>query len=136
MESNDPAAWVPSADPSTDVLAGTTGAGALAVAVAADGGLVLHGDVESVGRYLTAAKAESTRKAYGADFRAWSNWARQRGFPPLPAADAAVAAYLAALSDAGASPRTIARRLSGIGHAHREAGHPSPSEHPGTRRSE
>ena len=133
MESNDPAAWVPSADPSTDVLAGTTGAGALAVAVAADGGLVLPGDVESVGRYLTAAKAESTRKAYDADFRAWSTWARQRGFPPLPAADAAVAAYLAALSDAGASPRTIARRLSGIGHAHREAGHPSPSEHPGTR---
>ena len=98
-----------------------------------DGGLVLPGDVESVGRYLTAAKAESTRKAYDADFRAWSTWARQRGWTPLPAADAAVAAYLAALSDAGASPRTVARRLSGIGHAHREAGHPSPSEHPGTR---
>jgi integrase len=98
-----------------------------------DGGLVLPGDVESVGRYLDAAKAESTRDAYAADFRAWSDWARQRGFSPLPAADAAVAAYLAALGDAGASPRTIARRLSGIGHAHREAGHPSPSEHPGTR---
>src|SRR5918992_1125130 len=69
----------------------------------ADGGLVLPGDVESVGRYLTAAKAESTRKAYDADFRAWSTWARQRGFSPMPAADAAVAAYLAALSDAGAS---------------------------------
>src|SRR3954454_2331745 len=89
---------------------------------AADGGLVLPGDVESVGRYLTAAKADSTRKAYEADFRAWSDWARQRGVTPLPAADAAVAAYLAALSDAGASPRTVARRLSGIGHAHREAG--------------
>ena len=99
----------------------------------ATGGLVLPGDVESVGRYLVAAKAESTRKAYAADFRAWSDWARQRGFTPLPAADAALAAYLAALSDAGASPRTIARRLSGIGHAHREAGQPSPSEHPGTR---
>ena len=98
-----------------------------------DGGLVLPGDVAAVGRYLDAAKAESTRRAYEADFRAWSDWARQRGFTPLPAADAAVAAYLAALGDAGASPRTIARRLSGIGHAHREAGHPSPSEHPGTR---
>src|ERR1700712_3261696 len=100
---------------------------------ATDGGLVLPGDVESVGRYLTAARAESTRKAYDADFRAWSAWAQQRAFSPLPAADAAVAAYLAALSDAGASPRTVARRLSGIGHAHREAGYPSPSEHPGTR---
>src|SRR3954452_1453114 len=100
---------------------------------AAAGGLVLPGDVESVGRYLTAAKAESTRKAYDADFRAWSTWAQQRGFTPLPAADTAVAAYLAALSDAGPSPRTIARRLSGIGHVHREAGHFSPSEHPGTR---
>ncbi|MGY1633733.1 site-specific integrase [Geodermatophilus sp. SYSU D01186] len=107
--------------------------GVLSVTTAADGGLVLPGDVESVGRYLTAAKAESTRKAYDADFRAWSAWARQRGFTPLPAADAAVAAYLAALGDAGASPRTVARRLSGIGHAHREAGYPSPSEHPGTR---
>src|SRR3712207_5438159 len=133
MESNDPAAWVPSADPSTDVLAGTTGAGALAVAVAADGGLVLPGDLESVGRYLTAAKAESTRKAYAADFRAWSEWAQRRGYTPLPAADTAVATYLAALSDAGASPRTVARRLSGIAHAHRGAGFPSPSEHPGTR---
>jgi site-specific recombinase XerD len=99
----------------------------------AEGGLVLPGDLESVGRYLTAAKAESTRKAYAADFRAWSTWAQQRGFIPLPAADTAVAAYLATLSDAGASPRTIARRLSGIGDAHREAGHLSPSEHPGTR---
>ncbi|SDD29893.1 Site-specific recombinase XerD [Geodermatophilus telluris] len=111
---------------------GPTGAGE-AVVSAAEGGLVLPGDVAAVGRYLTAAKAESTRRAYDADFRAWSAWARERGFTPLPAADAAVATYLAALGDAGASPRTIARRLSGIGHAHREAGYPSPSEHPGTR---
>ena len=101
--------------------------------VVVEGGLVLPGDVESVGRYLTAAKADATRKAYAADFRAWSAWAEGRGFVPLPAADSAVAAHLAALSDAGASPRTVARRLSGIGHAHREAGYPSPSEHPGTR---
>ncbi|MEU2349577.1 site-specific integrase [Modestobacter sp. NPDC049651] len=97
------------------------------------GGLLLPGDVAAVGRYLTAAKADATRRAYAGDFRAWSEWARQRGFVPLPAADAAVASYLAELGDAGASPRTVARRLSGIGHAHREAGLPSPSEHPGTR---
>ncbi len=48
MESDDPAAGVPSADPSTGVLAGTTGAGALAVSGVADGGLVLPGDVEAV----------------------------------------------------------------------------------------
>jgi len=119
----------------TDVVPHAPGTrpGAQPDAHPADGGLVLPGDVESVGRYLDAAKAGSTRKAYDADFRAWSDWCTQRGFTPLPAADAAVAAYLAALGDAGASPRTIARRLSGIGHAHREAGHPSPSEHPGTR---
>ena len=109
-----------------------TSSGAV-VPTVAEGGLLLPGDVASVGRYLSAARAESTRKAYDADFRAWSAWARQRGFTPLPAADSAVATYLAALGDAGASPRTVARRLSGIGHAHREAGHPSPSEHPGTR---
>src|SRR5215210_4555685 len=130
MES-EPAEAATSATGSHEVVA--AGSAGLAVTGGADGGLVLPGDVESVGRYLTAAKAESTRKAYDADFRAWSAWAQQRGFTPMPAADAAVAAYLAALSDAGASPRTVARRLSGIGHAHREAGHPSPSEHPGTR---
>jgi hypothetical protein len=37
-----------------------------------NGGLVLPGDVELVESYLTAAKAESTRKAYDADYRAWS----------------------------------------------------------------
>lgn len=116
----------------SDPGGGDASAGAVVPAVA-EGGLVLPGDVASVGRYLDAARAESTRKAYDADFRAWSAWARQRGFTPLPAADSAVATYLAALGDAGASPRTVARRLSGIGHAHREAGHPSPSEHPGTR---
>src|SRR4051794_4757227 len=81
----------------------TTGSAEHGVTEGADGSLVLPGDVESVGRYLSAAKAESTRKAYDADFRAWSGWARHRGFTPMPAADAAVAAYLAALSDAGAS---------------------------------
>lgn len=128
MESEPTAAGTPPGTASVPA-----GAGLPAVVPAGDGGLVLPGDVASVGRYLTAAKAESTRRAYAADFRAWSAWAQQRGFPPLPAADTAVATYLAALGDAGASPRTIARRLSGIGHAHREAGLPSPSEHPGTR---
>src|SRR3954454_7113868 len=130
MESESALAAVPGAAAHEVV---PTWSGRSAVTAGADGGLVLPGDVESVGRYLTAAKAESTRRAYDADFRAWSGWARERGFTPMPAADAAVAAYLAALSDAGASPRTVARRLSGIGHAHREAGYPSPTEHPGTR---
>ena len=133
MESEPAAAEMPTGTPPAGSPPVPAGSRLPAVVDVAEGGLVLPGDLESVGRYLTAAKAESTRKAYDADFRAWSTWAQQRGFTPLPAVDTAVATYLAALSDAGASPRTIARRLSGIGHAHREAGHPSPSQHPGTR---
>jgi site-specific recombinase XerD len=133
MESERTAVGMLTGTPPAGSPSGSAGSGVPAVVDAAAGGLVLPGDLESVGRYLTAARSESTRAAYDADFRAWSSWARQRGVTPLPASDTAVATYLAALSDAGASPRTIARRLSGIGHAHREAGHPSPSEHPGTR---
>jgi site-specific recombinase XerD len=133
MESETGAAQTPSEALPADSPSEPAESGGAARVHPAEGGLVLPGDLASVGRYLTAAKAESTRKAYAADFRAWSTWAQQRGFIPLPAADTAVAAYLATLSDAGASPRTIARRLSGIGHAHREAGYLSPSEHPGTR---
>src|SRR5918993_958235 len=93
MESELALAAVPGAAAREVVPAGSGGS---AVTAGADGGLVLPGDVESVGRYLSAAKAESTRKAYDADFGAWSGWARERGFTPMPAADAAVAAYLAA----------------------------------------
>lgn len=100
----------------------------------AAGGLVLPGDVERVGRYVSAATADNTRRAYAADWRAWTTWCTARGSVPLPADPLDVAAYLTDLADRGASPATVQRRLSGIAHEHRQAGHPSPTEHAGVRR--
>src|SRR3954465_748742 len=83
---------------------------------AADG-LLLPGDLTSVGTYVAASLADSTRKAYARDLAAWSAWCRSRSLPvTLPADPLAVASWLAAMADDGHSPRYVARRLSGPHH--------------------
>jgi integrase len=80
--------------------------------------------------YARDALAPETKRAYAADWAHFSEWCRGAGCRPLPAAPAAVAAYLASL--AGLYSRSaLARRLAAIGHAHRlrdlawSAGHPA-----------
>jgi integrase len=81
--------------------------------------------------FLAAAKAESTRRAYAADWRDFEAWCRGHGLPALPAAPASVALYL---TDRAAShrPATLRRRLTVIARAHQGAGYPSPAsmQHP------
>ncbi|RAI42642.1 site-specific integrase [Rhodoplanes roseus] len=77
--------------------------------------------------YAAADKAASTRSAYRADWEHFRLWCEAHGEGPLPAAPAAVAAYLVAMADQGRSVSTIARRLAAVSHAHRLAGHPEPS---------
>jgi site-specific recombinase XerD len=103
------------------------------VSTNADGGSVTA-QVERVAHYAEAATAEGTRRAYATDIRAWQAWCAERGAVPVPADPLTVAAYLTHLADNGASPVTVARRLSAISHAHRSAGHLAPSEHDGVRR--
>lgn len=99
------------------------------------GGVVLPGDLASISRYIEASKAENTRDAYASDVRAWSAWASHRNLSTaLPVDPLVVASWLADMADAGASPKTIERRLSGLGDAHRSAGHPSPGDAEGVRR--
>lgn len=97
------------------------------------GTLVLPGDAERVRRYVLAAHAPATHRAYAGDADAFALWCAHRGAIALPAAPETVAAHLTALADAGAKPASITRRASGIGWAHAQAGHPRPSEHPGVR---
>jgi site-specific recombinase XerD len=97
------------------------------------GTLVLPGDAERVGRYVTAAHAGATHRAYAIDADAFAIWCAHRGAVALPAPPETVAAYLTDLADAGAKPASITRRASGIGWAHAQAGHPRPTEHPGVR---
>lgn len=96
-------------------------------------GLLLPGDVEAVGRYVQAATAESTLRAYATDWAAFQGWCAGRGLASLPAEAGTVAAHLAWLADEGAAPSSVRRRASGIGWAHERAGHERPTGHPGVR---
>ncbi|SNS24934.1 Site-specific recombinase XerD [Geodermatophilus saharensis] len=107
-----------------------------AVDAAGEGGLLLPGDLTSVGSYVAAARSAATRDAYARDLRAWAAWCRQRSLPAgLPADPLTVAAWLAAMADDGHSPSYVARRLSALNDAHRSAGHPAPGDNEGVRRT-
>lgn len=76
------------------------------------------------------ARAPNTRRAYRSDWADFTGWAVGARRVPLPADPETVNRYVLALIAAGAKTTTVARRLSSIGHAHRTAGHPSPTDHP------
>jgi integrase/recombinase XerC/integrase/recombinase XerD len=70
--------------------------------------------------------AERTRRAYGADVRAFAAWARDRRLGPDGVDAKAVRRYVAELSSRGAAPRTSARKLAAIRslfESQREHGH-------------
>lgn len=79
-------------------------------------------NLSSIAReYIRAAKAESTLRAYRADWAHFEQWCRSRTLEALPATPEIVALYLA---DHGAThrPSTLTRRLTAINKAHRAAG--------------
>jgi site-specific recombinase XerD len=70
-----------------------------------------------IGR-LEGAYADSTLRAYRADFTAFDEWCHTAGYEALPASPETVAAFIA--HDAvKSSPATLRRRLSGIRKVHR-----------------
>lgn len=86
--------------------------------------------VERAKEYAADARASSTRRAYGADFRAFEQWCTSQGLVALPAPPPAVAVYLTHLADSGRKVATIERALTGIVHAHRSRGFDWPRAHP------
>jgi site-specific recombinase XerD len=76
--------------------------------------------------FVGAAKAESTRRAYGSDWTHFQAWCREHSLPFLPANPETVALYLTDLASTH-KPATIRRRLTVIGRAHQAAGFPSPT---------
>jgi site-specific recombinase XerD len=79
-----------------------------------------------------AEKAAATRKAYGTDFRRFSEWCDSRGVSALPAAPETVASYLAA--HAGTSKAsTLGRRIAAIRYAHKLAGLSLPTDAEGVK---
>jgi len=104
--------------------------------------------LDRLSAYVQAAHAPNTLRGYDADWAHFARWCTRHQRPPLPAAPETVALYLVDLADGlvhglddGDPPEppravaTIARRLAGIGFVHREAGHPSPADHEGVRRT-
>jgi site-specific recombinase XerD len=83
--------------------------------------------LDSAARLAAAEKSPATRRAYAADFAIFSSWCSERGVEPLPAAPAAVSAFLAFEVGRGRRPSTLGRRLAAIQFWHLTAGHEPPT---------
>lgn len=75
----------------------------------------------SVRRYVAAASAPATRRAYSSDWRQFVLWCAQRQYATLPAAPATIANYVADQADAGKKVSTLERALVAISKAHQLA---------------
>ena len=91
------------------------------------GELALAGDLDAAQAFAERSREASTKRAYAADWRAWSAWTRTRGVEPLGADPTNVAAFLAAEANAGLKPSTIQRRAAAIATYHRANGLDSPT---------
>jgi site-specific recombinase XerD len=83
--------------------------------------------MDAAQHYAEASRAESTVRAYRADWQHFTRWCEGTHAAPLPAEPATMAAYVADLAEQGKKPATIARRLASISQAHQLAGFDSPS---------
>ncbi|HUY60850.1 MAG TPA: tyrosine-type recombinase/integrase [Candidatus Dormibacteraeota bacterium] len=76
------------------------------------------------------ALAPNTRRAYAADWRAFTAWGAGAGLTTLPATPTTLARYLQeADATGGVPPGTLTRRCAAIRLAHLTAGHPTPTAH-------
>jgi integrase len=77
-------------------------------------------------RYIGAAKAPATLRAYRIAWREFDSWCSQRALVALPAPPEVLALYLADQAGVKATA-TLGLRLVAIRAAHREAGHEDPT---------
>jgi integrase/16S rRNA G966 N2-methylase RsmD len=83
---------------------------------------------ESAKSYAVDARAPETRRAYAAQWSAFTSWCASQGLASLPAAPSTVASYLAARADGGTRPSSLDVALAAIAKAHVLAHHPNPRE--------
>ena len=79
---------------------------------------------------LALARAPSTQRAYGSDWRIFEAWCREADLPALPAHPATVAMFVAAPAVAGRKPSTLARRVAAIAQHRKAHEHGRPQGHP------
>src|ERR1051326_1925699 len=82
--------------------------------------------VDQARDYATEAKAPNTRRAYAADWRAFTDWCSSTSLDSLPASGDTVALYLTSFAGT-LKTATLQRRLSAISQAHQVAGHETPT---------
>ena len=80
-------------------------------------------------RYLVAADAPATVRAYTADWMHFSSWCAGRDLVPMPASPAMVGDYLSDLGE-GYARSTLRRKVAAIARANRHAGHRLDTGHP------
>ncbi|MXP64744.1 integrase [Roseomonas sp. M0104] len=85
--------------------------------------------VAAAAGYAGKALAENTRRAYAADWRAFTAWCAAGDVVPLPAEPVVIAGHLASLAPQ-LGRAGLKRRLAAIAHAHRQAGQPWQPGHP------
>lgn len=78
--------------------------------------------------FIVNAKAESTRRAYQADFQTFRDWCASHGLSSMPARAEAVATYASYMVRQGLGVASIARSMAAISQAHQMAGHESPTK--------
>ena len=90
-----------------------------------------HADlVRRAAEYAQSGKAENTRKAYAAGWRAFLAFCEAHGAPALPATSATVAAFLTDLATSGKSVSTVNSYLTAVKFEHAQAGQINPCDHP------
>lgn len=83
-------------------------------------------DAERVAASLAAANSPNTIRAYRGTWKRWHDWASRRGCQTVPAAPAAVVAYITERAESGAAPATVRMDCAGIAAAHRAIGADDP----------
>lgn len=76
---------------------------------------------------VSVAMAPTTARAYGADWKRFTAWARQHGCPPEHATSRQIVEYIAFMLTEGASLSTVHRRRAGIRSAYEARGVQSPT---------
>jgi integrase len=78
--------------------------------------------VDQARDYVAAARSDNTRRGYDSDWRMFADWCASQGLEAMPPTPQTVALYLTA--HAGTlKVSTLQRRLSGLAHAAKQAGH-------------
>ena len=81
---------------------------------------------EEVDRLVLASRSATTLRAYGSDWRQFTQWCDEQGRSSLPASAASVAMFVASLCQTH-RPASIGRKLASISVAHKSAGLESPT---------